>query len=117
MTSDRLLEAYRQAATIHGEALEVGNARRCNKAYGELSRIRRELRRLGPEHLRKLLTLLDDENVAVRRSAAADALDFAPEEGLRVLREIAGGPETMVQFDAEMILTRWEAGEWQGGGW
>lgn len=113
MTPDQLITEYRKAAIIHGEASEAGNARRCNAAYDELTRIRRQLRQAGPEHARKILTLLDDENRSVRSWAAVDALDLSPDDGVRVLREVASGPRGMVRLDAEMVLKLWDAGEWK----
>ncbi|MEM9489709.1 MAG: DUF2019 domain-containing protein [Myxococcota bacterium] len=109
MTIDPLIAAYREAATIHGDALEVGDAPRCNAALDEVERIRAELRDTDPDYTHKILALLDDSNCAVRSCAAVDALDFAPEEGLRVLREVAAGPLGMVQFGAEMMLEKWAA--------
>ena len=112
MNVDALIAAYRAAAVAHGQAAENGSTKRCNTAFDELTRIRRELRQAGPDTLRQLSALLEDEDRAVRRSAAVDALEFAPDDAVRVLREVASGPKGMVRLDAEMILEQWEAGEW-----
>lgn len=111
-STDQLLADYRATAVVHGRALQEGPARTCNRAYDKLARIRRELRERGDSHLQRVRELFDDDDPAVRRSAGVDALEFAPDEGLRVLREVAAGPPGMVQFDAEMVLQQWETGEW-----
>ncbi len=103
-----LLRRYRQAAIVHGTASDprVGNA-----AHDELGRIRRNLFAAVPSYCGAILKLLEDENVHVRLVAGFDALTLAPEDGLRVLRAIAAGPEDEVQFHAEMILEQWNKGE------
>ncbi len=111
-STDTLLAEYIETAARHGRTLERGSPGACNRAYDQLASIRRELRARGPEHHRRLHGLLDHEDPAVRRSAAVDALVFAPDDGVRVLREIAGGPPGLVRHDAEMVLSLWEAGEW-----
>ncbi len=107
-----LLDEYRSTAVRHGQALENGPPGPCNRAFDKLTRIRHELRARGPEHHGRLRVLLDDENTAVRRSAAVDALVFAPDEGVKVLRDIASGPPGLIRHDAAMVLKLWEAGEW-----
>jgi hypothetical protein len=59
-----------------------------------------------------VLAFLDDEHPAVRCWAAVDALDLSPDDGLRVLKELAEGPKSEVRFNARMILKMWDAGEW-----
>ena len=114
MTINELLAAYRLTAIAHGEALEAGDARRCNAAHGELEDIRTRARYFGQDWQGGILALLGDDRPAVRNCAAVDALDFSPEDGLRALREVASGPRGVVQLDARMILESWESGEWQG---
>ncbi len=104
-----LLAKYRQAAAAHGEASAEGDARRANRAYDELARIRRELRKAGPAQARKILTLLDDECVHVRLWAAVDALELSPNDGVRVLRTIAAEPISLTQGSAETLLEQWES--------
>ena len=114
MTLDELIAAYRREAIAHGRGLEDGNSRRCNRAHDALAGIRDQLRQSGPQYQDALLALLDDDNASVRSWAAMDVLQFSPEDGVRVLREVASGPRGMVRLDAEMVLERWQAGEWHG---
>ena len=103
-----MIDAYRQAAITHGEASTEGQARRANRAYDKLSRIRRTMRDEGTAD--EILTLLDDESVFVRLWAAVDALELSPDAGIRVLREISKGPISPTRGSAESLLEQWSAG-------
>lgn len=107
------LERYREAAMAHGEASTEGNARRANRAFGRLTRIRQQLRQAGPEQARSILTLLDDESVFVRKAAAVDALELAPEAGVQVLRAIAEGPVSPTRGSADTLLDQWMNGTFE----
>lgn len=112
---DDMVAAYREAAIRHGDGQESGNAARCNAALDDLERVRADLRRQGSEGIARMRALLDDEERSVRCCAAVDALDFAPEDGLRVLRDVANGPLGMIRLGAEMVIEEWEAGRWPPG--
>ena len=115
MILDDMIALYRETAILYGNSQEQGNAARCNAASDKLDDLRASLRREYPDWRDKIRALLDDENRLVRWCAAVDALDFAPDEGLRVLRTVASGPRGMVRFDAEMVIEEWEAGRWPPG--
>ena len=102
---------YRVTAMLHGRSMGIGRPETCNHAYDKLTRIRLELAARGDEQRRRLLEFLDDDDPSVRSWAAVDALAKAPDDGVRVLREIANSPD-MVGLDAKMILELWDAGEW-----
>lgn len=107
------LARYREAAIAHGEASTEGNARRANRAFDRLTRIRQQLRRGGPEQAHSILTLLDDESIFVRKAAAVDALELAPEAGVRVLRAIAEGPMSPTRGSADTLLEQWMTGTFE----
>lgn len=111
-TADLLIE-YRATALLHGQATDAGDSRRCNRAHDKIRRLQRVLRERGDEFQQGILALLDDEDLHVRVWAASDALAFAPDEAVRVLRKIAGLPRGLASFDAKMTLELWDAGEWQ----
>lgn len=117
MTLEELISAYREQAIIAGEASEVGDHKRYNRAKDELMRIRGQLREAGPEHVRRILALLDDENLFVRLAAGIDALALSPPDGERVLTAIAREPLGVAGLDAEMSLKLWRAGEFTVSWW
>lgn len=116
MKLEKLLDGYRQTSREYAVAMEQSSVRGCNRCWNKMVRLRAGLREHGEEGRRQVLALLDDEDPAVRLSAAADALDWdAPEDGLRVLRELASGPQNQVTFNAKMIIQQWQTGAWQRG--
>jgi len=72
--------------------------------------IQRELRTRGMEAQRQLLSLLDDPDPGTRCWAAASVLEFAPDEGERVLTDLSKNAEGLVGFSAEWTLEQWKAG-------
>ena len=112
MTSDELLGAYRAAAIEYGTEID---AKRCNVALARLPGIIGALRAVGAE--RRILELLDDESEHVRAWAGFDALVLSPDDGVRVLRELAEGPYEGVGAAAEMTLQLWEKGELELHAW
>jgi hypothetical protein len=106
----KTLERYRKAVIRYGIATETGKPKMANKAFDEMVRLSHQFRRGGPEMQQAFLTLLKDENVWVRCDVATCALEFAPEEAVPVLRQIAAGPRGPVRLDAEIILEQWETG-------
>jgi Domain of unknown function (DUF2019) len=71
-------------------------------------RVYRELRDEGQRE--RLLPLLNHADVAVRAWTAAHALEFAPDEGERVLEEIATIDQGILGFDAQQTLSVWREG-------
>jgi len=104
-----LLDAYAQAASVHGRATETGDYKTGNRAADRVAAIYAELRARGPDAQRSLLGLLKHEVPGVRGWAAAHALDFAPSDGEAVLQALIpmGG---FVGHDAEMTLKEWRQG-------
>ena len=78
--------------------------------YELLVAIRGELRARGIEAQRQLLKLLDDPDPGTRCWAAGSVLEFAPDEGVQVLTEIAEHVDGLVGFSAERPLEQWKAG-------
>ena len=112
MTPDELLDAYRTAAIEYGVEKD---SERSNAALAQLPGIIRALRATGAE--RRILELLDDESEHVRAWAGFDALVLSPDDGVRVLRELAEGPFGAVRADAVMTLRLWEKGELELHAW
>jgi hypothetical protein len=106
---DERVSAYAEAAVGHGRATVAGDSNSANEAYDRLAAIYRELREEGQRE--RLLSLLHHAVVAVRTWAAAHALEFAPDEGERVLTEIAATDQGILGLDAEQTLSVWRNGE------
>lgn len=105
---EQLVAEFARAAALHGRATEEGDWRAGNRQHALLSAAYRELRARGEREA--LLPLLADGDIAVRCTAAARALEFAPQAGEAVLTatsQIAG----VHGLNATMILKVWRNGE------
>jgi HEAT repeat protein len=110
MTTAELIKAYRRAAILHGTATTEGPPKVANKAFEECTRLSHFFRRGDADRKQVFLSLLDDENLFVRSSAAVHALEIDPDQAVAVLEEIAAGPRSWVRMGAEIILERWKDG-------
>jgi hypothetical protein len=113
VNSADLIEQYRKAAMRHGDAVEKGKSKIANKWFDQGIRISHHFRRGGAEMQRAFMVLLYDINPWVRCRAATHSLEFAPVEALKALEQVAAGPPSLVQFNAEMVLREWRAGRLQ----
>jgi hypothetical protein len=105
-----LIEQYTEAATKHGRATEAGNYRMVNQNADKLTAIYRELRRRGQVALEQLIPLLQHPEPGVRCNAGADALEFAPEHGVKALEELSNMSGSVVAFTARVALREWRKG-------
>jgi hypothetical protein len=104
-----LIDAYRVAAASHGVATEGDDYEQANEMADRVANIYSELRRRGPTAQTNLLSLLADEAAGARLWSASHALEFAPQEGERVLEALVSAG-TLLGFSAEMTLKEWRAG-------
>jgi hypothetical protein len=104
-----LLKAYANAAAAHGRASTIGDYQTANAQHDVIAAIYRELRARDESARRTLLSLLDHKDSAVRGWAASHALEFAPEEGQRVLLELSHDAGIW-RLTAETILKQWRNG-------
>jgi pyrroline-5-carboxylate reductase len=110
LTTDQLVEKYRELSARHGRAIEAGNHKAANRDFDVIVSINKKLRERGSEAQRLLLGLLNDEEPGTRCWAAIDVLAFEPQEGERVLAELAKVPKSLVGLTAGMTLQQWKAG-------
>lgn len=113
LTTDQLVEKYREISARHGHAIEAGNHKAANRDFDMIVAINEELRGRGTEAHRQLLGLLNDQEPGTRCWAATDVLVFAPQEGERALAELAKIPKSLVGFTAKMTLQQWKAGTYK----
>jgi hypothetical protein len=104
-----LVHRYREAAMKHGNAIDIGDHKAASKAADVVAAIYSELRRRGTEAQDHLLALLDDTTSRIRGWAAAHALEFAPQRGEPVLRELALH-SGFLGHSAQTTLKEWRAG-------
>lgn len=71
-----LLDAYRGAATQHGEATERGDHKAANRSADLVAAIYSELKRRGPAAQPQLLPLLTETAPGIRLWSAAHALEL-----------------------------------------
>ncbi|WP_321548288.1 DUF2019 domain-containing protein [Hyalangium rubrum] len=112
-TTEHLVEKYREISARHGRAIEAGNHKSANRDFSLIVAINKELRSRGSEAHQQLLSLLDDSEPGTRCWAAIDVLAFAPQEGERVLAELAKVPKSLVGLTAELTLQQWKRGEYK----
>lgn len=105
----RLIDAYRDAAKLHGELTESGDPKVANKAAKLVIAVYAELRRRGARAQAALLPLLADPAPGVRLWSASHALEFSPGDGEAVLTQLSSGGQ-LIGFNAEMTLKEWRAG-------
>jgi hypothetical protein len=104
-----LVEAYRDAAKLHGEATEAGDHKSANKSADLVSEVYAELRKRGTNAQRALLPLLRDPISGVRLWSASHALEFSPEDAEATLKELACSA-SFLGLSAETTLKEWRAG-------
>jgi hypothetical protein len=104
---DEVVSRYVEAAAAHHDATVTGDFERGNPQHDIVASAYRELRRRGSEKV--LLPLLEHANPGVRAWAGAHALEFAPDEGERVLEALTEEPG-IEGFNAEMTLQTWREG-------
>ena len=105
-----LLRRYRNAAMTHRAASRSGDSRTANEAAEALAAIIRTLRDEGEAAHRSILELLDDADLAVRGWAGTHGLEIDPPRAEAALEEISGGPKSLDEFSARMVLHEWRAG-------
>ena len=115
LTTDQLVEKYRELSARHGRAIEAGNHKVANREFDVIVAINKELRARGTEAHRRLLSLLNDQEPGTRCWAAMDVLAFEPQEGERVLTELSKVPKSLVGLTAGMTLQQWKAGAFKPG--
>ncbi|QRN95312.1 DUF2019 domain-containing protein [Archangium violaceum] len=110
LPTGELIENTRSLSAERWRAIYAGKPKEGNRMFDLLVAIHRELRARGMDAQRQLLKLLDDPDPGTRCWAAAAVLEFAPDEGERVLIELAKHAEGLVGFSAEWTLEKWREG-------
>jgi hypothetical protein len=108
-TIGELVRIYQEAASRHRKGIEEGTPRVTNRAADKVAAVYRELRRRGGNARDALLPLLLSDDLGVQGWVAAHALEFAPEQGLAILKSLAK-KEGSIALSARMTLKVWNEG-------
>lgn len=87
MDVSELIERFIEAARGYQEGMEHGTVKQANRNTAIGTRVAKELERRGAEQA--LLGLFDHPIPIVRSKAATHALDFAPEDAVPILEDMA----------------------------
>lgn len=109
---DKLIAEFSDAARKHHDSTLEGNSRKINKQAKKMADAFSEIVRHGHRGREALLSLVDDENLAVAQMAATFSLKYAPERCIEVLTKLAKDPG-IIGFGASQALLRWEEGSWK----
>lgn len=105
-TAAALLQ-FEEAASKHAEATEQGDYKTGNKCYAIIAKVISFLKEQN--EMQKLSEFLNHNSVGVRIWAATYLLPILESEGLRVLKQIAGGTG-IHSFTAKTTVSEWEKG-------
>jgi len=108
----KLVGQFAEAAEKSYEAMLKGDWRENNRWVKRQVSAFQQIIEIGDIARAELLTLLEDKNLAIAKSAATFSLKYAPERSIATLTRIAKEPG-MLGFEAKQALQRWEEGSWQ----
>ncbi|MBN8467571.1 DUF2019 domain-containing protein [Corallococcus exiguus] len=110
LSTEELVEKYREASAKHGRLLDALKTRAANKEYDQVIAIEAELKGRGEKAQGGILTLLGAPEPGTRFWAAMSALGFSSAEAERVLAELARPPLSQIGLSAAMLLDAWRDG-------
>lgn len=109
---ESLVTEFAENVVAQTECIMRGDARAGNKHAKRYIRAFRQLRTAGDPGREALSRLFEDKNPNVRSMAAAFLLRYRTKEAQAVLKEVARSGPSLVAFEAQEALKRWEEGTW-----
>jgi succinate dehydrogenase flavin-adding protein (antitoxin of CptAB toxin-antitoxin module) len=106
---ESILNQYKQAAFLHGQATLTGDYKKGNRHHDVIIGCYIKLRTTGIEAIEQLATLLDDEDDSVVTWAATHLLPYHEKRSIEVLTGISTKPG-IIAFAAQMVLSEWRKG-------
>jgi len=103
-------DRYIAEAAEHGRCTESGDYKRGNAAFDRMKAALAELRGRADRGESILMELLNHPNGWVRLDAATDLLPLRAELASTILENLASGPQSQLEFMANMVLREWRAG-------
>lgn len=107
---ESVLEQYRNAANLHGKALQDGDKKTANKQYAVLKKLYQFIQKENIES-ETLQELINDENIHVQAWAAAHclSLNIHVEKSTQILETLSKRSDIgIARLNAEMILESWK---------
>jgi hypothetical protein len=107
---EELVAEYAKYASEHGQATEVGDYRKTNRAYDKAIKLYLQIEEQGGLVHPLFKEMLYSSDPGVKVWAATHCLKNFPEEAEAALVEVGKTPNSLVAFSAEMVLEEWKKG-------
>jgi len=108
--ANEYITVFSESVIKHGENM-FNNPQQANHYYARFTDALHNLAALGNDGLSALATLLDDDRVVVRVTAASYLVHFKTDKALKVLNT-AKNEERAIAMLAIVTLKRWETGSY-----
>ena len=115
LSEDELRQRYADAARQYRVIAAGNDVFGAEQQAAVIEQIYQELKSRGKNPQNSLLSLLDHDDPAVLRWAAAHALKFAPGMGKPVLEKLATKSLGFLSGDAQTVLREWQKTHKSGG--
>jgi len=107
---EELAAEYAGYAIEHGQATEVGDYKKGNKAHDKLIKIYLQIKEQGNLVHPLFKEMLYSSDPGIKAWAATHCLKNFPEEAEAALVDVGKTPRSLVAFSAEMVLKEWKKG-------
>ncbi|MCL2182855.1 MAG: DUF2019 domain-containing protein [Chitinispirillia bacterium] len=107
---EELAAEYAKYAGEHGQATEVGDYKKGNKAWKKLIKIYLQIEEEGCLVHPLFREMLSSPDPGVRSWAATHSLKICPKEAEAVLADVGKTPRSLVALCARTILEEWKKG-------
>jgi Domain of unknown function (DUF2019) len=111
-TLELLVDEFAQNVALQTDCIWRGDSKTGNKHAKRYIKAFEQLRLAGNSGRDALTRLFEHESPDVRATAAAFLLRYRTKEAQAVLKVIANSSPSLVAFEAQQALTRWEEGTW-----
>jgi len=107
---EELVAEYAKYASEHGQAMEVGDYKKTNRAYDKVIKLYLQIEEQGGLVHPLFKEMLSSPDLGVRTWAAVHSLKVSTEVAEATLADIAKIPKSIVAFCAETTLEEWKKG-------
>jgi len=107
---EELVAEYAKYASEHGQAMEVCDYKKTNRAYDKVIKLYLQIEEQGGLVHPLFKEMLSSPDLGVRAWAATHSLKVSTEEAEATLADIGKTPKSLVAFSAEITLEEWKKG-------